>query len=103
MKYFLVWIISFCLSLAAGYQFLLMADSQVPRHHGEEFAGDTELLFLGLTYYITYFSACLIFATKYSHSPKIKYIIILLCFFGVTSLIGFLFCKIIFAEYNFLY
>jgi hypothetical protein len=86
MRKLFIGILSFCISFTIGYQFARISGSQIP-FHGEAFVGDS--VRNGLIYFSTYFFACLYFAIKYSHSQKTKYIIRLLCFFGMTSLIGF--------------
>lgn len=89
MKKIFIGIFSFCISAIVGSQFFMMSASQVPRFHGEEFAGGSESFIMLLIYCIVYIAACLSFAVKFSCSQKTEYIIRLLCFFGVTALIGF--------------
>jgi hypothetical protein len=85
-----IFALSFCITVVIGYQFLKIPGSQVPRFHGEEFSGANELFIIGLIYCIAYFLVCIFFSIKYSHSQKVKYIIGIMCFFVVTSFIGFI-------------
>ena len=89
MKKILIGIFSFCISAIVGSQFLRIPGLPAPRFYGEDYAGISELFIMLLIYCIAYITACLSFAVKFSRSQKIEYIVRLLCFFGVTALIGF--------------
>jgi hypothetical protein len=96
MKRAFIGVLSFCISLAIAYQFIVISASPIPVH-GEAFVGDQ--IINALIYFIIYLSACLFFAIKYSSRHKTKYIICLLLFFGMTALIGFTINKYLFGVY----
>ena len=89
MRRLFIGVLSFCISIVIGYQFLRIPNSQTPRFLGEDTIAGSQIFLMGITYYIMYFLACIFFAVKFSCSQKSEYVIRLLCFFGVTALIGF--------------
>jgi uncharacterized Zn-binding protein involved in type VI secretion len=87
VKTLFIGILSFGISLVIGLQFSMIPASQIP-NCGEDCAGRS--LIWGIIYILIYLAACIFFAIRFSRSQKMEYIVRLLCFFGVTALIGFM-------------